>query len=211
MNRYCASCPCPLRTLARTNAFLILRSLSIYLSYLYLILLFAFYLSSIRQLTFVSETCLSRAHDTQARRPCGEVCGDGNAYAALPGSVRTVGGAGPDGVLQMQLELLRGGPGVVSFVVTDDFFGYAGGVYAVPPNATEVGGHAVALVGWGVDGAGVPYWVCQNSWGPGWGEAGFFRCGWPEWLRLAVASAFQGWGGARFVRKQCFKQVIVWI
>ena len=111
----------------------------------------------------------------EARRPCAEMCGNGATYAALPGSVRTVGGAGPDGVLQMQLELLRGGPGAVSFLVTADFFGYAGGVYVVPPNATVVGGHAVALLGWGIDPAGVPYWICQNSWGKAFGEGGFFR------------------------------------
>jgi hypothetical protein len=108
--------------------------------------------------------------------PCGSFCVSGNTYAAVAGSVKSVGGAGPAGVLQMQYELVRGGPGVVSFMVMSDFFSYAGGVYTPSAGATEVGGHAVtvSLVGWGVD-MDVPYWLCQNSWGTGFGEGGFFR------------------------------------
>ena len=38
----------------------------------------------------------------------------------------------------------------------------------------HVGGHAVKLVGWGVEG-GVNYWIAANSWGSGWGDHGFFK------------------------------------
>ncbi len=81
-----------------------------------------------------------------------------------------------NGVLQMQLELIRGGPGVVSFMVVNDLFAYSKGIYVPSATAAQVGGHAVSLVGWGVEN-GVPYWICQNSWGAGWGENGFFRIG----------------------------------
>ena len=110
----------------------------------------------------------------QAKQTCNSVCGTGNTFTGVPGSVRSVGGAGATGVLQMQLELIRGGPGVVSFIVKSDFFSYAGGIYTPSATATDVGGHAVSLVGWGVDN-GVPYWICQNSWGSSFGENGFFR------------------------------------
>ena len=109
-----------------------------------------------------------------AQQACGSACGTSNTYAALAGSLRQVGGAGAYGVQQMQLELVRGGPGVVGFMAMSDIFAYSSGVYTPSATAVSVGAPAVSLVGWGVD-RGVPYWLCQNSWGAGWGEQGFFR------------------------------------
>merc|ERR1719487_1047891 len=34
--------------------------------------------------------------------------------------------------------------------------------------------HAVVTIGWGEE-DGQKYWLIQNSWGPDWGEDGFFR------------------------------------
>ena len=110
----------------------------------------------------------------QVQTTCGQSCGTGLTYQGQSGSIRSVGGAGTNGVLQIQLELIRGGPGVVAFIVKNDFFGYSGGIYTPSATATDVGGHAVTLVGWGVENS-VPYWIVQNSWGSGWGEGGFFR------------------------------------
>lgn len=57
------------------------------------------------------------------------------------------------------------------FVVYNDFFSYSGGVYKHVTGAAA-GGHCVSIVGYD-DGLGC--WICKNSWGPGWGEGGFFR------------------------------------
>lgn len=59
------------------------------------------------------------------------------------------------------------------FTVYSDFMNYAGGIYQHTTGYVE-GGHAVKMIGWGVEG-GVEYWICANSWGPKWGEEGFFR------------------------------------
>jgi hypothetical protein len=57
-----------------------------------------------------------------------------------------------------------------TMLVADDFFDYTGGVYTSDEPGTA--GHCVALIGWD-DPAGC--WIAKNSWGTGWGEAGFCR------------------------------------
>eukprot|EP00966_Prymnesium_polylepis_P293185 6771539-Prymnesium_polylepis.1 len=57
--------------------------------------------------------------------------------------------------------------------VTAAFENYASGVFQ-DDGGTQLGGHAVRIVGWGVD-KGVKYWKVANSWNRYWGEGGFFR------------------------------------
>merc|ERR1712232_305672 len=69
--------------------------------------------------------------------------------------------------------ILMGGPVETAFTVYSDFADYVSGVYHQSYGDWE-GGHAVRIVGWGVDG-GVKYWKVANSWNKYWGENGYFR------------------------------------
>ena len=60
-------------------------------------------------------------------------------------------------------------------MVFSSFMNYKSGIYSRPfLDFNFLGGHAVKIVGWGVEG-GVNYWVCANSWSTNWGENGYFR------------------------------------
>ncbi|MFZ3555115.1 C1 family peptidase [Streptomyces sp. BH055] len=62
------------------------------------------------------------------------------------------------------------------FYVYQDFYSYSSGVYRHTAG-NLLGGHCVTLVGY--DDA-QSCWIAKNSWGPGWGEQGFFRIGYGE-------------------------------
>lgn len=62
------------------------------------------------------------------------------------------------------------------FVVFQDFFSYSGGVYRHVTGGSA-GGHCVEICGYDDT---LACWICKNSWGTGWGEAGYFRIGYGQ-------------------------------
>jgi len=100
-------------------------------------------------------------------------------YKVVPGSSRLVIGA--TGVGAVQQDMYANGPVQTAMLVYQDFFAYKSGIYRHSPNAKFLGKHSVKFVGYGVD-EGVAYWIVANSWGPTWGDKGFFRIarGWGE-------------------------------
>jgi C1A family cysteine protease len=69
------------------------------------------------------------------------------------------------------------------FVVYQDFFQYKSGVYE-HVTGQSAGGHCVEIIGYS-DSLGA--WICKNSWGPGWGDNGYFmiaygQCSIETWL-----------------------------
>lgn len=78
-------------------------------------------------------------------------------------------------------ELYQNGPLAVGIEPDDDFMYYSDGIYksSTQTNHTSTEewqqvDHGVLLVGYGEEN-GQKYWRIQNSWGPDWGEDGFFR------------------------------------
>jgi C1A family cysteine protease len=64
------------------------------------------------------------------------------------------------------------GPLVACYTVYNDFYAYKSGVYRRTAGSTLEGGHCICVVGYN-DSQGA--WICKNSWGPAWGDSGYFR------------------------------------
>ncbi|CAJ1029482.1 Papain family cysteine protease, putative [Leishmania lindenbergi] len=73
---------------------------------------------------------------------------------------------------EYMIELMTYGPFEVAMDVYADFVSYKSGVYS-HTTGERLGGHAVKLVGWGVQN-GMPYWKLANSWNDDWGDNGYF-------------------------------------
>ncbi|KAI6171027.1 Cpr-5 [Aphelenchoides bicaudatus] len=71
-------------------------------------------------------------------------------------------------------EIMERGSVVAVYDVYEDFYQYSTGVYQHITGAYS-GGHAVRIVGWGVEPDGTKWWRAANSWGTTWGESGYFR------------------------------------
>jgi len=73
----------------------------------------------------------------------------------------------------IEKEIMKHGPVEGAFTVYQDFLTYKSGVYT-HEKGPELGGHAIKIMGWGVEG-GVKYWLVANSWNEDWGDAGTFK------------------------------------
>ncbi len=72
--------------------------------------------------------------------------------------------------------LSQRGPLIGGMSVYEDFFYYERGIYETAYGG-YMGDHAICVVGF--DDA-KSCWICKNSWGPGWGENGWFRISYGE-------------------------------
>jgi cathepsin B len=72
--------------------------------------------------------------------------------------------------------LYKWGPLATAIQVYPDFYTFnpKTDIYEWDGQGPQVGGHAVEIVGWGVE-SNKGYWIIKNSWGTKWGDNGYFR------------------------------------
>jgi C1A family cysteine protease len=119
-----------------------------------------------------TETCFGYlAEDTV---PCDNVCTEWRDEAM------TIPGWGYVTLEEANVENIKNAvyhhPLSVTYIVYKDFNSYSGGVYEHVWGDAE-GGHAVLIVGWDDE---LECWIVKNSWGPAWGENGYFRIKWGD-------------------------------
>jgi C1A family cysteine protease len=101
--------------------------------------------------------------------PWGATCAASNS--AVPGWMWS-GVSVVSGEDSMKSLIADGNSLYVSMKVYGNFMSWTTGVYTTPSEG-EKGGHALVAMGYGTEGT-TPYWLLQNSWGPGgWGVEGF--------------------------------------
>eukprot|EP01132_Coremiostelium_polycephalum_P008068 gene8068-9926_t len=100
-------------------------------------------------------------------------CADRSVYKTFQGKTGSLKNL--NNVQAIQQEIMTNGPVEGTFMVYRDFMTYSSGVYVRTPGSPLLGGHAVKIVGWGVDKvSGLEYWKVANSWGESWGLGGHF-------------------------------------
>lgn len=101
---------------------------------------------------------------TDHQQACNQ-CSDSAGRATKINGWHTIGS-----VADMKTWISTNGPLATCFTVYDDFFSYKSGTYRHVTGGVA-GGHCVCVVGYNDAGG---FWICKNSWGTGWGEAGYF-------------------------------------
>jgi len=126
-----------------------------------------------------TEACVPyQSGDGTVRPKCLEIkgCEDGSAVKKYP--AKRGSSVAMNDIAVIQANIMKYGPLKASMKVYEDFKQYKGGIYKHVAGGF-LGGHAVKIIGWGVEND-INYWVVANSWANTWGENGYFRVGFGE-------------------------------
>lgn len=117
----------------------------------------------------VEEKCWPYSSAGGSVEPCRNTCKNGDEWKPF----KVSGYTSFTNEMAIKNDLVENGPIHTGFQCYSDFMNYKGGIYHHVSGSLQ-GGHAVVFHGYGVEN-GEKYWICQNSWGPDWGESGYFR------------------------------------
>lgn len=102
---------------------------------------------------------------------CPLACSDG--YALRKTSIKAFYNIGHRNPHRIKEALVTEGPVATEFALYEDFLYYGSGIYHHVAGKL-LGYMSVVIVGYGVE-SGTDYWILRGSWGPAWGENGYFR------------------------------------
>ena len=108
---------------------------------------------------------------TEGNGSCKAACGNWQTCCTFKASSWGWIGQGSVSASALKNALVSHGPVVAQFKVYSDFYYYRNGVYAYSGGYYE-GDHAVLVTGYNDS---TNSFNVKNSWGPGWGEGGYFR------------------------------------
>ena len=80
--------------------------------------------------------------------------------------------------VNIQDNIYKWGPVATGMQIYPDFYTFdaKNSIYEWNGKGPQVGGHAVSIIGWGIDKySNKHYWIIRNSWGTSWGDGGYFR------------------------------------
>lgn len=130
----------------------------------------------------VTEACFAYAAADGV--PCSNMCANPVYWKIASSTFLPTGSSGEVSDSDIQIGLLVYGPSADYVALYSDFYYYVSGVYYPTAGATFIGDHAFVVVGFGFappppsfDSSSdtVLYMSGKNSWGPSWGQNGFFQ------------------------------------
>eukprot|EP00753_Platysulcus_tardus_P008893 PLAT1687.1.p1 GENE.PLAT1687.1~~PLAT1687.1.p1 ORF type:complete len:548 (-),score=240.10 PLAT1687.1:74-1660(-) len=134
-----------------------------------------------REFALLTEECHRYSEDDDS---CDNTCPDAQRDMRSSSYYYIGGFYGACNEADMMRDIYDHGPIVVALNAPSSLFYYTDGVYSGHMKEDEVAvdgnsrwektNHAVLAMGWGVL-DGKKYWLIKNSWGPDWGQDGYFR------------------------------------
>ncbi|KAJ8611954.1 hypothetical protein CTAYLR_004393 [Chrysophaeum taylorii] len=117
--------------------------------------------------------CARACDDTQFKWDECKIKG-GRSYSICDSNDGTTTDGATQCSVKMAAEIYQNGPITGMFFVHQDFLSYSSGVYSSSKLSPMLGGHAIKILGFGIE-DDTPYWLVANSWNEEWGENGYFK------------------------------------